>query len=159
VARYRRSFWDFVANWSKVLAIIAGTAVLVSAIGKGPYTIWLSLAVAVVSAADVVLRFSERARKHDGLYREFSRLAQDIAENVDPTAADISKWCRRRLEIEMDEPGVIDWLERRCAAEEAAARGAEIRPEWRLNWLQVMLSQLAVWPAIPRGIRPSAPRG
>ena len=69
------------------------------------------------------------------------------------THSQLAEW--RRLEIEMDEPGVIDWLERRCAAEEAAARGAEMRPEWKLNKLQVLLSQFSVWSGIPRRGQPS----
>jgi hypothetical protein len=106
--------------------------------------------VALTSAMDVVLGFSKRARSHDGLYRAFSRLAQDISESGVLTESDINKWRRRRLEIEMDEPGVIDWLERRCSAEEAAARGAEIRSEWILKPWQVILSQFVMWPSIPR---------
>jgi hypothetical protein len=54
---------------------------------------------------------------------------------------------RNRLELEMDEPGVQDWLERRCAAEECASRGLEMHESWRLTRTQVALSQFAWWPA------------
>lgn len=152
---YRRSFWDTVDNGSKILTVISGTAVLISIIGSSHgFATGFAFVVAFASAMDVVLGFSNRARTHDGLYRAFSRLAQDISENSSPTEANINQWRRRRLEIEMDEPGVIDWLERRCSAEEAVARGVEIRPEWRLKSWQILLSQFAMWPSIPRGERP-----
>jgi len=152
---YRRSFWDQAYNISKILTVISGAAVLVSIIGaNNPVATAFAFAVAITSALDVVLGFSNRSRAHDGLYRAFSRLAQDISENAAPTATDITDWHRRRLEIEMDEPGVIDWLERRCSAEEAAARGVTIRPEWQLRPWQIWLSQLAMWPSIPRGSHP-----
>jgi hypothetical protein len=149
---YRRSFWDAADSWAKILTIISGATVLVSIIGSNNLVATIfAFIVAITSTMDVVLGFSRRARVHDGLYRAFSRLAQDIAEIGAPTATDINKWRRRRLEIEMDEPGVIDWLERRCSAEEAAARGSEIRSEWRLKPWQVILSQFVMWPSIPRG--------
>jgi hypothetical protein len=152
---YRRSFWDAADNLSKILTVVSGTAVLVSIIGSNnPVATAFAFVVAVTGALDVVLGFSAKARAHDGLYRAFSRLAQDISEAVTPTKADVFQWRRRRLEIEMDEPGVIDWLERRCSAEEAMARGWEIRPDWRLTPWQVRLSQFAMWPSIPRAQNP-----
>lgn len=148
---YRRSFWGAADNWSKILTVISGAAVLVSIIGSNnPTAVVFAFIVAITSASDVVLGFGARARAHDDLYRAFSSLAQDITESSSPTENDINQWRRRRLEIEMDEPGVIDWLERRCSAEEAVARGAEIRPEWRLNTLQIILSQFVMWPSVPR---------
>lgn len=152
---YRRSFWDACDNWAKVLTVISGTAVLVSMIGAhSGWATGFAFTVAIISAADVVLSFGVRARKHDELYRAFSRLAQDISECSDPKESDIHGWQRRRLEIEMDEPGVIDLLERRCSAEEATARGAEVRPDWKLTPWQVRISQFAMWPSTPRSQAP-----
>lgn len=145
---YRRAFWDAFNNFSKILTIISGTAVLVSIVGE--YKLWataMAVVVAITSATDLVLGFSEKARKHDGLYRAFSLLAQEIAENDGPDAQTISRWQRRRLEIEMDEPLIVDWLERRCSGEEARARGCALRPSWKLNAFQITVSQFAFWPA------------
>lgn len=145
---YRRSFWDSLSNLSKMLTIVSGTAVLVTAVSGMPLASKiLAVVVAVTSAADIVLGFSSKARDHDGLYRAFSRLAQDIAENPNPTSEVLTGWRRRRLEIEMDEPGVIDLLERRCSAEEAKARGCEVHPNWKLTKWQTFISQIAFWPA------------
>jgi hypothetical protein len=148
---YRRSFWEAWDSAAKMLTIVSGTAVLISIIGDNTdLARWFAFTVAVVSAMDLVLGFSNRAKRHDGLYRGFSLLAQGIAETNSPSEADIRQWRRRRLEIEMDEPGVLDWLERRCSAEEAVARGVEIRPEWKLPRWKVWFSQFAMWPSAPR---------
>ena len=152
---YRRSFWDTWGNITNVLTIVSGTSVLISLVGKAPsVALALSIVVALTSAADIVLRFSQKARDHDGLYRGFSRLAQDIAEVDHPTTATLAAWRRRRLEIEMDEPFIIDLLERRCAGEEARSRGSMVRPAWNLSRWQVALSQFIPLPANQRDEAP-----
>lgn len=152
---YRRSFWDVWGNITNVLTIISGTSVLISLLAKAPsYALALSVIVTLTSAADIVLRFSQKARDHDGLYRGFSRLAQDIAEVDHPTSSTLAAWRRRRLEIEMDEPFIIDLLERRCAGEEARSRGSIVRPAWKLNRWQVVLSQFIPIPANQRDETP-----
>jgi len=148
---YRRAFWDRFDNLSKMLTIVSGTAVLVTIVGdKNLAAVILSVIVTFTSAADLVLGFSMKARDHDGLYKAFSRLAQDIAENDNPTEADINGWRRRRLEIEMDEPYIVDLLERRCSGEEADARGCERRPAWKLTKWQTRMAQWGLWPASRR---------
>lgn len=151
---YRRSFWDVLDRWSKVLTILTGAGVIISIVGSDHHdTAWsiaLAALVAIFSAADIVLGFSTKARDHDGLYRAFSRLLQDIAEQDQPTRVDLAQWKRRRLEIEMDEPTALDWLERRCSAEEAVARGCPIDKAWKLKQWQILLSQWAMWPSFPR---------
>lgn len=149
---YRRSFWEAFEYWSKALAVVSGTAVFVSVVGGSPlWTKVFAVAVALMGAADLVLGFGDKARLHDGLYRRFSRLAQDIAEGIKPTEIQISQWRRQRLEIEMDEPGVMDWLERRCSAEECKARGCEMNSAWILPGWKIALSQFAMWPSFTRG--------
>ncbi len=148
---YRRSFWDKVYNYSKILTIISGAAVLVTIVGDRTVAATvLSVVVAITSAADVVLGFSQKARSHDGLYRSFSRLAQDISENENPVEEAVYAWRRRRLEIEMDEPLIMDLLERRCSAEETKARGRKLPEAWKLTKWQTRLARFAIWPAEQR---------
>ena len=145
---YRRSFWNGLDVLSKMVTAISGTAVLVTLVGDN--TVWstgLAILVAVASATDLVLGFSKKARLHDDIYRSFSRLAQEIAENLLPTEQLVVSWRRRRLEIEMDEPTTLDLLERRCCADEARARGSQVRPEWKLNRVERYLAQIALWPS------------
>lgn len=148
---YRRSFWDNIDTIAKILTIVSGTAVLVSIVGyKGYAATILAFTVAITGALDVVLRFSQKARRHDSLYRAFSRLAQDLTTVTEVTGRDIAEWRRRRLEIEMDEPSVLDLLERRCSAEEARARGLPVNDAWKLDGWQTLLSQFIFWPVHSR---------
>ena len=146
---YRRSFWEAWAYISKLLTIVSGTAVLVTLVGdKTAAAMALSIVVAITSSADVVFGFDTKARKNDSLYRNFSLLAQKIIDLRDPTAADVAALRRARIEIEMEEPGKVDLLERRCAGEEARARGCNLRPSWQLTTWQIRLSQFSFWPTM-----------
>ncbi|HEY5238135.1 MAG TPA: hypothetical protein VIJ62_07125 [Rhizomicrobium sp.] len=146
---YRRSFWEMLDNWTKCLVVFSGTAVLVSIVGEKTFLAQLfAFVVAFLSAIDVVLGFSSRARTHDSLYKQFCRLQSEISKVTQPTEANIAAWRSSRLEIELEEPTTLDWLERRSAFEEAKSRGVEIRPGWVLKPWQILLSQFAVWPQI-----------
>lgn len=148
---YRRSFWDRWDHLTKIVSVLTGTSVLVSIVGnETKLAVFFSFMVAASSAADVVLGFSTRARRHDNLYREFSLLAIKIAEVENPTLSDIAWIRRRRLEIEMEEPGIIGLLERRCYNEECVARGVKISPSHQLNRWQVLFSQFSILPLVPR---------
>ncbi len=159
---YRRSFWEAWAYASKLLTIISGTAVLVTLVGdKTTAATILSIIVAITSAADVVFGFDTKSRRHDSLYRMFSALAQKIADLHEPTPGDIAGLRRQRLEIEMEEPGTIDLLERRCAGEEARYRGCELWPGWELTRWQVIWSQFQFWPSawVSNSALAGTPRG
>jgi hypothetical protein len=147
---YRRSFWERLDYGAKMLTTVSGTAVLVSIIGDNSM---LAKAFAIMvtgaSIGDIVFGFSTKARRHDTLYREFSLLAQKMVSSPPSSEDDLRQLRRRRLEIEMEEPGVSDWLERRCAAEECKARGCELRDAWHLSAWQMAFSQWAWWPARP----------
>lgn len=148
---YRRSFWQSLDAWTKAITLLSGTAVLVSFFAhRHDLAEGFAFAVAAFSAADVILGFSKRASEHDGLYRAFCGFRADIVETAEPTEKKIVAWERRRLEIEMDEPGVLDLLERRCAAEEAKARHVPLRESWKLSWWQVVRSQISIVPQIVR---------
>ncbi len=143
---YRRAFWQALDRWTKILTIVTGTGVLISYLKDAPTISGiLAAAVALMSSLDLVLGFSSNERQHDDLYRAFSLLAQDIADCDQPSRETIAKWRRRRLEIEMNEPTAMDWLERRCCAEEARARGAKVDALWMLPPWQIRLSQFAMW--------------
>lgn len=145
---YRRSFWDRWDYFTKVVSILTGASVLVSIVGdsKG-WATFFSFIVAASSAADVVLGFSNRARRHDSLYRDFYLLAIRIAEIETPMPSDIAQIRRRRLELEMEEPGIIDLLERRCYNEECVARGRKVPPSRKLSKTQILLSQFSIFPS------------
>ena len=151
---YRRSFFETADRIAKILTLISGMAAFATLIAWGQtFGLIATGVVSVVAAIDIVVGFSQKALRHDHLYRDFSMLSQDIARTLTPTPEDVGGWVVRRREIEMREPGIIDLLERRCAGEEAAARGAELNELWKLKRWEIVLSQFVFWPTL----RPASP--
>ena len=140
---YRRSFFDKLDKFTKILVLGTGGATFLLLTAQEPswWARWLSLVLAVLTATDIIFGFSNNARIHDKLYRDFALLARGIAGTVELSNVILAVWAARRLEIEGEEPGIMGWLERRCCKEEAEARGAEVDSAWRLPGWKVKLSQ------------------
>lgn len=131
---YRRKFFDNLDKLTKILVIGTGGATFISLIAEpaSPIAKWFALVVAVLTAIDIIIGFSQIARLHDKLYRDFGALARTIARTTQVDERQIAEWSERRLEIETEEPGVLDWLERCCSREEAEARGDAVNDAWKL---------------------------
>jgi hypothetical protein len=81
----RRRFWDTWNRANKIMGALSGSAVVVGIFGGiGWLTALSGLVVALFSVLDLVLDFSERARQADGLYRQWSALAQDVTVTSGP---------------------------------------------------------------------------
>ncbi len=140
---YRRSFFDKLDKAVKIASIGTGGATFLI-LASGQETWWAkvcALFVASLTAFDIIIGFGNAARAHDKLYRDFTLLAREIARTTELSEAKLAEWAERRLEIEMKEPGTMDWLERECSREEAVARGALVNEAWNLPGWKVRLSQ------------------
>jgi hypothetical protein len=147
----RRRFWDGWSRVNKILTVLTGSAVVVGITANVPIVTTASgAAVALFSTFDLVFDFGEKARQADGLYRRWSLLLQEIALVDGPTRDRIAELRRRRLEIEMEEGPTVDLLERRCAYDEAKARGHKIDDAWNLTRWQQTIAQLVFWRPVRR---------
>ena len=138
---FRRQFLDTCHRWVMFLVIIAGAGVTSRLLADFEATTltWLALVPVFAATLDLVFRFSDRARDHEALYRQYVRLlGQIVAEpNPDPplvaawqqdlheayatappnhfTALDA--WCYnlacQSLGVEAGERLVVPWLDRR----------------------------------------------
>jgi uncharacterized membrane protein SirB2 len=121
---YMRNYWDAADHWNKVLILLSGAAIVVTFLSNVHWLEpWVAGLVAFLSILDIVFGFSDHARMHNSLYRQFCYLSMEIAGTVAPKIDDIAKWRAKRLEIETEETGIWEWLNRRCYREEAKARG------------------------------------
>jgi len=145
---YRRAFFDRIDHLNNVLVLSCGIGVAFALGAHRPdIEAVFAFTLAGLAIFDIVLRWSHRARTHDMLYREFSSLARAIASEQEPSARTLAVWKTRRLEIETEEPGTMDWLEKICACEEALARDVKPHPSSQLNWVKRALCQyLSKWP-------------
>lgn len=145
---YCRAFWELLDRRTKVLVVFSGAAVFISFLADAPHWLTQSFAalVAFLSICDVVFGFSANAKRHDELYRRFARLGMEIAVAEVITEGDVRRWRSQRLDIEMEEPTVKDWLERRCSAEEAKSRGLEVDPAWKIGSFKWKMAPLLFWP-------------
>jgi hypothetical protein len=142
----RRRFWDTWNRANKIMGVLSGSAVVTGIIGGIHWlTILAGFIVALFSVLDLVLDFSAHARQADGLYRQWSGLAQDIAGTSTSTKQVLAQLRQRRLRIEMEEGPTIDLLERRCSREEALARELPVRDAWQLSVWERRLAQFIFW--------------
>lgn len=131
----RRAFFDSWHRWSVAISAISGSATFAAIFGDAPplFPKITSGVVAVMAGLDVGFGFSERARRHDDLYRRFADLAAEMARTPAPSDKDRGRWNAKRLLIERDEPTALRMLDIHCHNEEATARdlGSEhIYPPW-----------------------------
>ncbi len=141
---YRRSFFDKLDKAVKIACVGTGGATFLL-LASSQETWWAkvcALLVASLTAFDIIIGFGNAARAHDKLYRDFTLLAREIARTTGLNETKLAEWAERRLEIETEEPGTMDWLERECSREEAVARGAQVNEAWNLPGWKVRLSQL-----------------
>jgi hypothetical protein len=124
----RRALFDRLHRAGALASLLAGSATFLAVLGKlggAEWVLWYSGAVVVLSAADLVLGFSSRARGHHDFQRRWLALEREITgagEYDDERLADFTK---RRLLIEEDEEPVLRVLDVLCHNELARAMGRE----------------------------------
>jgi hypothetical protein len=69
-----------------------------------PTTLWLGGIVAAIGAAQLVMDFGGRARLHQTLHRDFTRLLAKMMEDSDPSEKDRLLWQAEIVRIGADEP-------------------------------------------------------
>lgn len=111
-----------VDRWSRVLAMVAGSAALVQSLNGDVLSLLLA-GVAVTSAIGVVFDPGSSARKHADLAAQWTVLEADIerAGEYIEDAKLIDNWIARRAEIESLEPPPWMWLIKRVERRIAAA--------------------------------------
>lgn len=92
--------------------------------------------ISALTALDLVVGYTVKARKHADLCREFSALERDMIRLGDtPTENDFKVILNRRLEIEADGPFILRVLEATCHNEVARSMG----------WPSTELVEIGFW--------------
>jgi hypothetical protein len=116
---HRRKFFDKLSVWSDFLVIISGGTVVgfasSSETGHRAWMIVFGALVAIIGSFDLVIGFSNRARDFHDLAREFSELERQMtAAQENRTEKDLIAFTNRRLEIEEEEPPILQVLNCYC---------------------------------------------
>lgn len=119
----RQRFFDRLHKLTSFVNAAAGTSAFVTVLSGWPQAAaWLTAVIAVVSAADSIIGFSERARKHgDQRSRYFDLYCQLLETKAGSFNED--KFRAKRLRIDSDGPPPLRVLDVICRNEEHIARG------------------------------------
>lgn len=111
----RERFFD---NWDKVakaVAVIGGAAAVSQLISDPTTKLWAAAAVSVLSTISLVFGFSQKARRHSELARDFMRLLARIEEaGPYPPAEKMDKFAAEFASLEASEPASMSALVRHC---------------------------------------------
>ncbi len=136
----RRSFFDKCNNLTRAASAIFAAGAVVSVVSGSPIaTAFVAVSLSVLSAFDLVIGYSQRARVYDDLYRDFCELAATIAEHPDPDEPRVRIWAAQKLRIQAKEPTSLDVLHVICTNEELEGRGYSYK--YCIRWWQLPFKQ------------------
>jgi hypothetical protein len=124
----RKIFFDSLGDWTNFLTILFGGCVVfcvaASISSRSTAAVVFGGLISSLTALDLVIGYSVKARKHADLIREFSELEREMIRIGDaPSEQDLKTAVNRRLEIEADGPFVLRVLEATCHNEVARSMG------------------------------------
>jgi hypothetical protein len=135
----RRAWFERWHKFGMFLVIVLGSAAFGDVARTWPALSWatpatLGLVIAVIAAGDLVFGFSRKARDHEVLHREFTRVAIDLRAATARSEEVTRSIQARRLEIETEEPPIYWALEASCHNEVTLAWGRQHHGLVELEW-------------------------
>ncbi|CAG35902.1 hypothetical protein [Desulfotalea psychrophila] len=152
----RRGFFDRVSKLSDAFTAIFGSSTIIALISS-ENTAWIPLILAsltaIFSVLDLVFETKGKARSHHDFARDFISLEKKL---IDPKlhSDQLLGVMRERLEIEAEEPPVLQVLNLMCHNELAKALGYDEKYSYKINWYQSLFSNLFDW--FPSSIKPNS---
>jgi hypothetical protein len=147
----RAQLWQLV-QWVKGITLFGVIATLITALlhwGEGATLIiaLISIAIAVVSLADLVYRFSEGAQQHEVLYKRFKILqAQIEAAGRDASEKQIAEWRAAAQLIRVDEPSTLWTIYSKCWNQVIERHATERRGYYRhIAWWRNLIGWLVTF--------------
>lgn len=120
----RRAFYDRLDQISNMLTVMLGSTAIYGVLQQSLKTLTL-IAVGLatgLSAINLVLASSQRARLHFDLARQFIALEKSLVKTT-PSEEKLTEFTDARLTIEMEEPPILRVLDALCHNEEVRAMG------------------------------------
>tara|TARA_Y100000815_G_scaffold91404_1_gene80336 strand:- start:30 stop:605 length:576 start_codon:yes stop_codon:yes gene_type:complete len=119
----RRSF-ERLNRFCNFTLVLLGAAVVGDLAARyGVEALWPGVAVACISAVQLVLDFGGRARDHQLLQREYFNLLAEIEQVISATDDQCAEWYSRMIRITADEPPVLRALDAKAFNDAMDATG------------------------------------
>lgn len=144
---HRRKFFDKLKVWADFLVIVSGGTVvgLATAEVKNAWTIGFGAFIGIIGSFDLVVGFSGRARDHHDLAKEFSELEREMTAVDERTEKELKRLTNRRLQIEEEEPPILQVLNCYCHNELVKALGHPEAQRTGITFLQSVFKQWFDW--------------
>lgn len=145
----RERFFDLMDRLAKVVSMVGGSAALYKIADERALAV-IAAAITIAAALSLVMGFSEKARRHAELARNFKQIQADMLRRGerDFTETDVSDWAARIAVLEASEPPALGVLVRICHNEIARAQGAN-GADRKVGWWRWPLAHLIDVP-LPR---------
>lgn len=136
----RERFFSVCDKLGNAAGVIGGSTALAS-LSNPELLAWIALAITIVSSIALVLGFSDRARRHADLAKDFRQLEAAIIGRGerDFTEQDVSSWDASTRMLESTEPPALGALVVLCQNELARAQG-HIGYVVKMNFMQRMFA-------------------
>lgn len=138
----RERFFSVCDKMGSAVGVIGGSAALAS-LSNPTLLAWIALVITIVSSAALVIGFSDRARRHADLAKDFRQLEASIVARGerDFTEQDVSAWDASTRMLESAEPPALGALVVLCQNELARAQGHDGHVV-QMNWMQRSFAHL-----------------
>lgn len=114
-------------NTATVISLVSGSAAFADILRKpSEIALYASLAVVVLSALKLAFRWSDKARLHEDLYRQYTRLQERLVRSgAVPNEETLREIEADFVMVEAGEPAVLNALMVDCHNQEVVAQGAD----------------------------------
>lgn len=142
----RKRFFEKLHRLTSFINAAAGTSAFVTVLSGWPQlAAWLTAVIAIASAADSAIGFSERARKYSDQRARYYDLYCVLIETP-PEKFNQDKFRAKRLRIDSDGPPPLRVLDVICRNEEQIARGFDSSKTIFIPGFRRLLCQWIDWP-------------
>lgn len=138
----RRAFFDRIDQITNMVSVVFGSAAVFGVMEQEYKALALVAAglVTVLSAINLVLASSQRARAHSDFARQFIELEMRFCHQIDEAA--LREITTTRLSIEAEEPPVLHVLNVICHNEQMRAMGYPKEQLANVRWWQRAVAQV-----------------
>ncbi len=139
----RRTHFDRLDKLANMFSVVFGSTAVFGVMERDYQALALTAAaiVTIVSAINLVVGSSLRARDHSDLARRFVDLEKELVKEG-PSLDRLKRLKVARMDIEADEPPILRVLDCLCHNEEMRAQGYPPEQLARIGWFQALLAPL-----------------